>query len=182
MNAAGAWSAAGASDGAAAPAITPKATVKDLTNRGKAVPATRSTARARGATRDDRSRSSGRWIRSEFLVRLSLMPFLPRMEDCGRAHQRARCMWECWSRRIDPWVAQLEDLDEASRPRSPSKRSSAANLALPEQTWIGLMHPSARLLRFARDDSTFSRSLRVYHRPAADPRWMKPTGRPAAAL
>jgi hypothetical protein len=25
-------------------------------------------------------------------------------------------------------------------------------------------------------------SLRVYHRPAADPPWMKPAGRPAAAL
>jgi hypothetical protein len=46
MNAAGVSSAAGASDGAAAPAITPKARVRALGNRGKAVPATRLTARA----------------------------------------------------------------------------------------------------------------------------------------
>src|SRR5437868_12866561 len=92
MNSAGVLSAAIASDGAAAPAITPMATVRALTNGGEVVPATRLAARACHVAGDDLVWPSSRRIRSELVfVRLPLMPFSP--ENSGIAVELFKAAW-----------------------------------------------------------------------------------------
>jgi hypothetical protein len=132
-NAAGVSSAAGASDGAAAPAITPKARVRALRNRGKAVPATRLTAGACRVTGDDLACSSSRWIRSELvLVRFVAHAVLSREWRTAVELTRRRAAYGRMLVKTHSIRGRLgwRILTRCADRGSPFKGASAANLAL----------------------------------------------------